>query len=529
MKNYKILYVDDEDSNLRIFKDTFRRDYVVYTASSAQEGMKILDEVKIDLVLSDQRMPEMSGVDFLKYSLEKHPEPHRILITGYSDMDALQDAINQAHIFQYIQKPWDEKKLHKIIENALHIYQLEEENKKQKQELLNSKTLLEQKNKELTIAKEKAEESDKLKTEFLQNLSHEIRTPMNAILGFSEFLDDANKEEKKRYISIIRNSGNQLLHIIDDILEISRLETNQIQVDETEICLNNLLLDHYLFFNLEAKKKDLQLYLKKGLSDEESTVVTDQSKLNKIIGNLLENAIKYTNKGYIEYGYKINDGNIEFYVKDTGRGIKKENQKIIFKRFSQEEKSLSKNVGGLGLGLSIVKGNVDLLGGKITVESEKGKGSIFTVTIPYKPVFTATGKKEETEKTNKTYKTPAYNILIAEDEEFNYLLIETILKNSPYNFTIYHAINGEKAIEFCKENKDISLIFMDLKMPVMDGFEATKEIKKHFPNCPVIAVTAYTSLAKKAKALSVGCDDFISKPIKSDIINSIIDKYLKSN
>ncbi len=526
MKKFALLYVDDEESNLRVFKDTFRRDYVVYTALTAKEGMEILDKEKIDLVLSDQRMPEMTGVDFLKYSLEKHPKPHRILITGYSDMDALQDAINQAHIFQYIQKPWDEKKLHKVIENALHIYQLEEENKKQKEELIKSKALLEQKNRELILAKEKAEESDKLKTEFLQNLSHEIRTPMNAILGFSGFLDDANEEERKRYISIIRNSGKQLMHIIDEILEISRLETKQVPTNETQICLNELLLDHYLYFDMEAKKKGLQLYFKKGLSDEESTVITDQSKLNKIVSNLLENAIKYTNEGYIEFGYKLNNGNIELYVKDTGKGIKKENQETIFKRFSQEEKSLSRSFGGLGLGLSIVKGNAELLGGKITVESEKGKGSVFTLTMPYKPVYTANTKKEKAEKTTGIKEPKTFKILIAEDESNNFLLIETMLKSNPHNFIILHALNGREAVELCKTNKDISLIFMDLKMLVMDGFEATKEIKKHTPDCPVIAVTAYTTPAKKAKALSAGCDDFISKPVDSYTINKILDKYL---
>ena len=526
MKKYALLYVDDEESNLRIFRDTFRRDYEIYTASSAKEGMRILDEVKIDLVLSDQRMPEMSGVEFLKYSLKKYPEPNRILITAYSDLDAIQNAINQAHIFQYIQKPWSKEKLHKVIENALHIYQLEEENKKQKQELLKSKELLEQKNRELTLAKEKAEESDRLKTEFLQNLSHEIRTPMNAILGFSEFLDEASGEERKRYVSIIRNSGKQLLRIIDDILEISRLETRQVQINETEVCLNELLPDHYVYFDLEAKKKDLQLYLKKGLSDEESTVITDKSKLNKIISNLLENALKYTNEGYVEFGYRLNNGKIELYVKDSGKGIKKENQELIFKRFSQEEKSLSKKVGGLGLGLSIVKGNVDLLGGEITVKSEKGKGSVFTVTMPYKPVFTATGSRVGTGKDNEIKEAPVYKILIAEDEGFNFLLLETILKNNPNNFTVYHAEDGEKTIELCKEHKDISLVFMDLKLPEMDGFKATKVIKNLLPHVPVIALTAYSTPDKKELALSAGCDDFISKPINSKIINKVLDKWL---
>ena len=526
MNEFSILYVDDEESNLRIFRDTFRRDYNVYTAISAKEGIKILDEVKIDLVLSDQRMPGMTGVDFLKYSLEKYPEPNRILITGFSDMDAIKDAINQAHIFQYIQKPWDKARLHKTIEDALHIYRLEEENKKQKEELITAKDVLEQKNKELTIAKEKAQESDRLKSEFLQNMSHEIRTPMNAIMGFAGFLSDVDDTERKKYVSIIQNSSKQLLHIIEDILEISRLVTGQVPIRNEKVCLNDLFLQHYLYFELEAKKKNLHLHLKKESSDKESTVITDDTKLNKILTNLLENAIKYTNNGSIEFGYKLTDRNIEFYVKDTGIGIKKESQETIFMRFSQEEKALTKHVGGLGLGLAIVKENVELLGGTIAVESEKGKGSLFTLTIPYQPVEQDESKNNVTGQTNNLQETKQFKILVAEDEELNYMLIETILNKNKNDITILHAINGAKAIEYCKAEDDISLVFMDLKMPVMDGFEATREIKKCFPELPVIALTAYTSPDKQERAMAAGCDDFISKPVNSGIINRIIDKYL---
>ncbi len=523
MKKYAILYVDDEESNLRIFRDTFRRDYTIYTALSAEEGIKILDEVKIDLVLSDQRMPGMSGVDFLKYSLEKYPEPNRILVTGFSDIEAIKDAINQAHIFQYIQKPWNRDKLHKTIENALRIYRLEEENAKQREELLRAKEVLEQKNKELLIAKEKAQESDRLKTEFLQNMSHEIRTPMNAILGFSEFLLEADDNERRKYVSIIQNSSRQLLRIIEDILEISRLVTKQVPVKVEKVCLNDLFLEQYFYFDIEAKKKNLQLYLKKA-PDKASNVWIDATKLNKILSNLLENAIKYTNDGYVEFGFELKEEKIHIFVKDTGIGIKEESKSTIFKRFSQGEKGIAKRHGGLGLGLAIVKENVELLGGVISLESVEGKGSVFTITIPCRkaPEETKENSGEETNFSN----TVRYKILIAEDEELNYLLIETMLKKRPEDIVILHAINGAKAIEYCEKEKDISLIFMDLKMPLMDGFEATKEIKKRYPGIPVIALTAYTTPEKLESALAAGCDDFVSKPVNKDTIDKIIDKYL---
>jgi len=520
MQKFTLLYVDDEKSNLRIFRDTFRRDFNVFTALSAKEGIKILDNNHIDLVLSDQRMPEMTGVEFLKYSLEQHPGLHRILITGYSDMDAIGNAINHAHIFQYVQKPWNKNNLLAIINNALGLYKLEQENIKQREELIK--------------AKERAEQSDRLKTEFLQNMSHEIRTPMNGILGFSEFLDDPELTEEKRnyYVQIIRNSGKQLLRTIDDILEISKLVTKQVTVYENTFCLNDLLLKLYSDFEGIAKKRSIPLLMKKNLSDTESTIITDDIKLKRAINNLLENALKFTNRGFVEFGYRLknseeNDPILEIYVKDTGVGIKPENWRIIFESFSQENKELSDHMGGLGLGLSIAKENVILIGGKITLESEKGKGSVFYITIPYKPALEKTEinivDAESDIKKNKN------TILVVEDEELNYLFMEILLKRIRSDFNVLHAKHGREAVEICRINPGIDLILMDLKMPIMDGYEATKKIKEIYPKLPIIAQTAYTTDNKREMAFDSGCVDYITKPVEESVLRDIIDKYVFKN
>jgi len=394
-------------------------------------------------------------------------------------------------------------------------------------DIKNAEKKLKRQNKKLKTAKEKSEESNKLKTEFLNNMSHEIRTPMNGILGFAEILKlpDLSLEKQKNYINIIQNSGDQLLRVIDDIIEISRLGTKQVQIIEKEVCLNNLMLALFSIFQITSKENNLPLYFKKGLPDTESTIFTDASKLNKILSNLLENAFKFTHIGSIDFGYNLNGNFLDIFVKDTGVGINTEKQKTIFDRFSQVEKELSQKFGGLGLGLSIAKENALLLGGKITVTSEKGVGSTFTLSIPYKPSIINLTNQKEIMNMQKTPKKKL--ILIVEDEEVNYLFIEILLTDVlNIDCDLLHAKNGKEAVEICRDNAAVDLVLMDIKMPVMNGYDATILIKEFNPNLVIVAQTAYTTIEDKAKAFAVGCNDFISKPVTKTVLSPILTKYL---
>ncbi len=404
----------------------------------------------------------------------------------------------------------------------INYYPFYNENKKITGFIVNGRDITVQKNSKIDLikAKEKAEESDQLKSEFLSNMSHEIRTPMNGILGFSDMLSNEGLTDEKRanFIKIIQSSSKQLMHIIDDILEISRLETKQVSLDESEVCLNDVLLELFSIFDLKAKENKTPLYLNKGLSNKQSTIITDKTKLSKVLSNLLENALKFTSEGYIELGYSLNNNQLEIYVKDTGIGIDPKKHKSIFERFSQAEKDLSKKTGGLGLGLSIVKENIELLGGQISLVSAIGEGASFTLLIPYKPVHLLLD--EEVKEDIPT-------ILIAEDEEVNYILLETLIKDViKFECNLVHVKNGLEALQICKKPSTIDLVLMDLKMPVMNGFEATKELKKMHPLMPIIAQTAYSTSLEKEAANLAGCDDFLTKPISKRTLKTVLVTYL---
>ena len=368
---------------------------------------------------------------------------------------------------------------------------------------------------DLIIAKEKAEESDRLKSAFLSTISHELRTPLNAIIGFSELIDEnLPKDEIVGFVKLINKSGQLLFETIEDILEVTDIESGKSRVSKEEFYIDSVLQD--LYSELESileneKKQHLEIKYCPPADGNETTFITNKSKFKKILILLLKNAIKFTHEGYVEYGFKPEQNEIVFYVKDTGIGISENERDIVFEKFRQVDDSNTRKYGGVGLGLTLVKKLVELLDGRIWFDSEPGKGSVFYFLLPYdKPEEELAVEKEPGEKEKKLLSDKT--ILIVEDENSNYLLLEKLLKLENAN-TIW-ARNGEESIEKFKENKNIDLILMDLKMPVMDGYEATRQIKQLSENLPIIALTAYTESESVEKAKSKGFDDYLEKPIK---------------
>ncbi len=377
-------------------------------------------------------------------------------------------------------------------------------------------------NKELKLAKEKAEESDRLKSAFLANLSHEIRTPMNAIMGFAGLLDnnELSEENRKKYVEIIKNSGKYLLSIINDILEISQIEAGQVELNKNRVEVNAFMKSIYDVFKIsvEQSNKNIKFRLQTIVTETPLIFNTDEVKLNQIIINLLTNALKFTKEGEILLGYENNGNNeITFFVKDTGVGISPENHIVIFERFRQLEDNNTGNSPGSGLGLPITKAYVEMMEGSIKLISAENEGSEFRITFPFnqpgrtikpeikmpetKPVVrTANGKKV---------------ILVAEDEEINWFFIEQVL--SRYNYKLIRVENGKEAVDICKNNNNIDLVLMDIKMPIMNGYEALEEIRKFNPKLPVIAQTAY-ALPNDIEKMKLVFDDYITKPINRQLL-----------
>ncbi len=377
---------------------------------------------------------------------------------------------------------------------------------------------------ELEKAKDQAEHSDRLKSAFLANMSHEIRTPLNSILGFSNMLKSPILSEVKRdkFIDIINICGEQLLMLISDIIDISKIEANQVSFDEETINLNDVIDSLFEEFTAKAKEQQLLLLPQKALSTNSVNVKTDVRKLRQILSNLLVNSFKFTKKGEIAFGYKIEDDQFVFFVRDTGIGISKENQLKIFDRFYQVEDD-EVDHSGTGLGLAITKGFIDFMQGDIQITSALNEGSEFKVFLPLTCTEVEIDKKELSKYDSKYIWSDTY-ILIAEDEETNYLYLEEVLL--PTGAHLIWVKNGNEAIKECKRNTNIDLVLMDLKMPITNGYEATQKIKKFRASLPIIAQTAYAFANDRQKALDAGCDSYIMKPILDQDLYKIIEKYL---
>ena len=371
---------------------------------------------------------------------------------------------------------------------------------------------------ELTTARDRAEESNRLKSAFLANMSHEIRTPLNAIVGFSGILASTDEEEEKQeYVSIIENNNTLLLQLISDILDLSKIEAGTLEFQYSNIDLNKMLNE--LTSSLQLKIKSEKVQLTCHLAEKNCFIHTEKNRLSQLLINLISNAIKFTTEGYIRFGYELRGKEIYFYVSDTGCGIPKDKQKSIFGRFVK----LNSFEQGTGLGLSICQTLVEHMGGTIGVDSEEGKGSTFWFTLPYKAAIAVDENIKKEEIQPISIEKNKFTILIAEDNESNYKLFASILKGE---YQLIHAWDGQEAVEMFKQYNP-QIILMDINMPVMDGYEATKEIRKYSAKVPIIAITAFAYASDEQRVMESGFDGYMPKPINARLLKAQLTEIMQ--
>ena len=373
---------------------------------------------------------------------------------------------------------------------------------------------------ELIATKEKAEENNRLKTAFLNNMSHEIRTPMNAIIGFADLMTSAEGEEKDHYSEIIRRSSKQLLSVIDDVIQLSRLQSEKIPVNSEIFRPSDLIRALYQGYNYPENLHGIELRVSTPDAYNDLSIPSDRDKVHQVMIHLLSNALKYTTVGTISIGFRVEPGQVVFFVEDTGIGIPDSEKTKLFETFYRGKQVTSNAIGGTGLGLNIAKELVGLLGGTISFESEVGTGSRFYFNIPFEQSFPMISEIAEIRPVPKLLSELV--VLIAEDNYENYLYLDVLLRKKVKR--IDRVVTGVAAVEAIA-NRSYDLVLMDIKMPDMDGLEATRIIKKQSPQLPVIAQTAYAQPEEKANALKVGFDDYLAKPIKKEVLMEIINRY----
>jgi len=531
LKNANILIVDDQESNICVLEAFLEIQGFtnIKTTTDPRQVVQLFASFSPDLILLDLMMPHLSGFEVmmqLKSLISANTHLPILVLTADFTSETRQRALSSGAT-DFLTKPFDLDEVGLRIQNLLYTYYLQQQLQKQNQileEKVKERTSeLEKKNMELNLAKEKAEASDKLKSSFINNISHEIRTPLNVILGFSQMLTEPNllHEEREEYMTLLNRSSFRLINTVTNFMDISLLKSGNQKVFKSEFEPKLLIQEIAEKFRDVCDAKKIKISINVPDDQKEYKINTDKELLRKTLHQLVDNAVKFTRSGTITVGFEKEISDLHFYVEDTGMGISDQNRDQIFGIFVQENNSNTRGHEGSGLGLSIAKGILELLGSEIKLTSEKEKGSKFYFTFPVVQ-SKAKGWVKNTIRINVN-NNGKQTILIAEDNDNNFFYLDLILKNE---FTeIIHAWNGIEAVNLCRNHPEVSLILMDLKMPEMNGFEATEQIRQFRDDVPIIAITAYSGNEDKQMAHEAGCDDFITKPINKQFLLEKLTEY----
>ena len=530
LKNSNILIVDDQVANIELLAGFLEMEgYTnIKTETDPRKVVHHFKHFAPDLILLDLAMPYLSGFDVLEKLqplFSDHSFVPILVLTADITKTAKQRALSEG-ASDFLTKPFDLVETGLRIKNLLFTKYLVQQLENQNQILeikVNERTVeLMRNNIELIAARDKAEASNRLKTAFMNNISHEIRTPLNGILGFAPLVIDPafGEADKQEFLRILNYSSKRLMQTVTDYMDISLITSGNMDVKNAEFAPSAVINEIIKQYQPQFEEKKIELIIDTPESFDILVINSDIVILRKILSHLVDNALKFTQKGSITIGMSLKINEIEFSVKDTGIGISNENLSIIFDHFSQADISSTRGHEGSGLGLAIVKGLITLVGGNIRAESAKDKGSTFTFTIPW----------EEDQENNLSADIPSYGVsdairpklLIAEDENIGFLYLKLALETS---FEIIRAEDGEEAVELCSLIPDIHLVLMDVKMPKMNGLEATQEIKKIRKNLPIIVLTAFAETGMREKCMSAGCDEYIPKPITLSDLFQVMAKF----
>ncbi|HQU41734.1 MAG TPA: response regulator [Pirellulales bacterium] len=516
--NRTVLYVDDEADNRVVFEAALEDRFRILTADSAEAALQILACETVPVVVADQRMPGGTGVDLFDVLRVKHLQTRRILLTAYTEPGAMIDAINRGQVFYFLQKPWDRSSIESVVVRAFEAYDVA-------MALEQQSAVLARQNDELRSMKERLEHASQLKSEFLANMSHEIRTPMTAILGFTDVLRERLRGEKDlEVVETIKRNGEYLLTIINDILDLSKIEAGSLKLDLGPCSPRTIASDVASLIRPRCEAKGL--WLDVGVDDAVPRMLrSDAVRLRQVLVNLLGNAVKFTDRGGVRVDVRLAPSNgdammLQFDVVDSGIGIAAERLQSLFQPFSQLDSSMSRRFAGTGLGLAISRRLAQLLGGDITVRSVPGQGSTFSLAVPagkYQMLGTPPAGKVETvaEPPATKPRLPA-TVLLAEDSHDSQRLLTFILEAAGAKVTVVD--NGRQAVDEAMHSgaRPYDLVLMDMHMPVLDGYDATAELRRLGYGGNIIAVTAHAMSGDRQRCLDAGCNEVLTKPFERE-------------